>query len=140
VYSFTIPTAPIEVPKIVDHSLSYYEGGFEEPMDRREASLILGCRETACQEQIMERYRLLIRSNHPDMGGSPYIAGKINDAKNLLYSRARSDPEWVRSRKRRAERAARKKEIEENGGVDPRAAKRNAPDEIEKPYVPPKRD
>ncbi len=115
---FLSPSA--EMPPQVDHTLRYYDGGFEETMDRREASLILGCRESACQEQIMDRYRNLIRVNHPDMGGSPYLAGKINDAKNILYSRARSDPEWVKSRKRRAEREAKRKEMEENppGKVD----------------------
>ena len=108
------------MPPQVDHTLLYYDVGFEETMDRREASLIRGCRESACQEQIMDRYRNLIRVNHPDMGGSPYLAGKINDAKNILYSRARSDPEWVKSRKRRAEREAKRKEMEENppGKVD----------------------
>lgn len=87
----------------------FYEGGFEDKMSRKEASLILGCRESACKEQIMDRYRHLIRNNHPDLGGSPFLAGKVNDAKNMLYERARSDPAYVRDKQRRAEREAKRK-------------------------------
>lgn len=29
-----------------------------------------------------ERYKTLLRINHPDRGGSPYIAGKINEARH----------------------------------------------------------
>ena len=56
-------------------------GGFEETMTRREAALILGVRETATREKIKEQHRLLSKQNHPDTGGSPYLAQKINEAK-----------------------------------------------------------
>jgi len=62
----------------------FYEGGFEEQMSKREASLILGVRETATREKIKEQHRLLSKQNHPDTGGSPYLAQKINEAKDLL--------------------------------------------------------
>lgn len=39
----------------------FYEGGFEDPMTRREAALILGCRENASKERVLERYRKLMR-------------------------------------------------------------------------------
>ena len=62
----------------------YYEGGFEETMTRREAALILGVRESSSAKRIKEAHRKLLILNHPDTGGSTYMAGKINEAKELL--------------------------------------------------------
>jgi Sec-independent protein translocase protein TatA len=62
----------------------YYEGGFEETMTRREAALILGVRESSPASRIKEAHRKLLVLNHPDTGGSTYVAGKINEAKELL--------------------------------------------------------
>ena len=62
----------------------YYEGGFEEAMTRKEAALILGVRESSTAKRIKEAHRKLLILNHPDTGGSTYMAGKINEAKELL--------------------------------------------------------
>jgi DnaJ family protein C protein 19 len=62
----------------------YYEGGFEPEMTRREAALILGIRESAPRDKVREAHRRLAMLNHPDMGGSTYIASKINEAKDKL--------------------------------------------------------
>ena len=62
----------------------FYEGGFEEEMTRREAALILGVRESSTPKRIKEAHRKLLVLNHPDTGGSTYMAGKINEAKELL--------------------------------------------------------
>jgi hypothetical protein len=62
----------------------YYEGGFEDEMTRREAALILGVRESSSAKRIKEAHRRLLILNHPDTGGSTYMAGKINEAKELL--------------------------------------------------------
>ena len=53
-------------------------------MSRREAALILGVRESSSAERIKEAHRRILLLNHPDRGGSAYMAAKINEAKDLL--------------------------------------------------------
>lgn len=62
----------------------YYEGGFEDKMTKREAALILGVRESSTPKRIKEAHRKLLILNHPDTGGSTYLAGKLNEAKDIL--------------------------------------------------------
>lgn len=62
----------------------YYKGGFEPKMNRKEASLILGVSPTASKAKIKDQFKKVMIANHPDRGGSPYIAAKINEAKDLL--------------------------------------------------------
>ncbi|XP_068664223.1 mitochondrial import inner membrane translocase subunit TIM14-3-like [Aristolochia californica] len=68
----------------------FYPGGFEREMTRREAALILGVREHAVIEKIKEAHRRVMVANHPDSGGSHYLASKINEAKDLLTGRTKS--------------------------------------------------
>lgn len=63
---------------------SYYKGGFESKMSRREAALILGISPSSSKDRILTAHKKLIMLNHPDRGGSPYLAGKINEAKTKL--------------------------------------------------------
>ena len=68
--------------------LKQYPGGFLPNMNENEACLILGI----SNEEIMkldtkllkQKHRKCIISNHPDRGGSLYIAMKINRAKEIL--------------------------------------------------------
>ncbi|XP_062159259.1 mitochondrial import inner membrane translocase subunit TIM14-3-like [Alnus glutinosa] len=62
----------------------FYYGGFDNVMTRREAALILGVRESTVMEKIKEAHRRVMMANHPDAGGSHYLASKINEAKDVL--------------------------------------------------------
>ena len=73
-------------------SMRFYEGGFKETMDRREAAMILGIRQSASRERITDAHRNLLRKNHPDMGGSTFLTTKINDAKDVLLGRSKAAP------------------------------------------------
>ncbi|KAK3197778.1 hypothetical protein GRF29_216g1239649 [Pseudopithomyces chartarum] len=63
----------------------YYKGGFEPKMTRREAALILEMPERGVTKELLrKKHRQLMLLNHPDRGGSPYLATKVNEAKELL--------------------------------------------------------
>lgn len=64
--------------------ISYYRGGFEPTMTKREASLILSLNTSPSADKVKQAHKRIIVLNHPDKGGSPYIAAKINEAKSKL--------------------------------------------------------
>lgn len=68
----------------------FYDGGFEPEMTRREAALILGVRESAAKDKVLAAHRKVMIANHPDAGGSDYIATKINEAKAKLLKKGGS--------------------------------------------------
>jgi DnaJ family protein C protein 19 len=68
---------------------AFLQGGFEPTMSRTEALQILGLREGAPREKIREAHRKLMRINHPDTGGSAYLAAKVNEAKDVLLGTGR---------------------------------------------------
>lgn len=64
---------------------AFYKGGFESKMNKREAALILQLGERGVTKELLrKKHRQLMLLNHPDRGGSPYLATKINEAKEFL--------------------------------------------------------
>ena len=63
-----------------------YNGPFDSEISRKEALQILGLREGAGRDAIRDAHRRLMRLNHPDTGGSPTLATKVNEAKDYLLS------------------------------------------------------
>ncbi|KAG0680434.1 hypothetical protein C6P40_000885 [Pichia californica] len=65
-------------------------GGFNDKMNRYEALEILGFsredafKNTITWEDIRQHHRKMMMSNHPDKGGSKFLAMKINTAKEIL--------------------------------------------------------
>jgi len=67
------------------------EGHKDEPppratsgITRQEALKVLGLEDGASDDDIRAAHRRLMLQNHPDKGGSDYLASKINEAKDFL--------------------------------------------------------
>ncbi|XP_022232182.1 mitochondrial import inner membrane translocase subunit TIM14 [Drosophila obscura] len=75
------------LPKFDAESMAaskYYKGGFDPKMNKREAALILGVNPSASKLKIKDAHKKIMLLNHPDRGGSPYLAAKINEAKDFM--------------------------------------------------------
>ena len=53
-------------------------------IDRSKALDILGLTDPVTREEIKEAHRRLMLANHPDRGGSTFLATQINEAKDFL--------------------------------------------------------
>lgn len=72
-----------------DHS-SGGSGSAQSPssiMSREEAAKILGVSPQADEKTVRQAYRDLMQRNHPDTGGSEYLASQINQAKDVLLKK-----------------------------------------------------
>ncbi|PFH34602.1 putative TIM14 protein [Besnoitia besnoiti] len=63
--------------------------GFENPMTQAEAYQILRLNAAASREKILQTHKQLMLKNHPDNGGSTYMATKVNEAKEKLLKGGR---------------------------------------------------
>ena len=55
-------------------------------MTRSEALLILGLQNNE-NKLVLSAYKNMMQNNHPDHGGSAYLARKINEARDTLVKR-----------------------------------------------------
>lgn len=74
--------------RLFEQIFARYPGGFREKMNQTEALQILGIEGNdilnLTPKMLKARHRKMMILNHPDRGGSPYLAMKINTAKDLL--------------------------------------------------------
>ena len=61
-----------------------FSGGFGKTLSIPEAKLILGLESPYTPQQLSTRYSALLKSNHPDQGGSTYLTEKIIQAHDML--------------------------------------------------------
>lgn len=66
----------------LDHNMLI--GGFRDKMDYEEAMQVLGLEGRVSLDDVKRNHRKLMMHNHPDKGGSRYVAMKINTAKEVL--------------------------------------------------------
>lgn len=64
----------------------FHKGGFEPKMTVPEAMMILQLKhfDSLTQDTLRKQHRHVMISNHPDRGGSSYIAMKVNEARDVL--------------------------------------------------------
>ena len=79
--------------KIPEFQMSQFQrlDGFGSDMTKSEAIKILNMKQYQMNniEIIRENHRKLLLANHPDRGGSTFIASKINEAKDVLLGKGK---------------------------------------------------
>lgn len=67
---------------------AFMKGAFGAKMSASEALKILNLKEsTLSKTRLKEHHRKLMMANHPDKGGSAYLATRVNEAKEFLEKR-----------------------------------------------------
>lgn len=73
---------------VLQKKLCEYAGGFYPTMNESEALLILNISPEEIklldEKMLKKKHRRAMIQNHPDKGGSPYLAVKINEARDML--------------------------------------------------------
>ncbi len=59
--------------------------------DRQQALQILNLEDQPSREEIIQAHRKMMQKNHPDQGGSDYLAAMVNQAKDLLLQELDND-------------------------------------------------
>ena len=68
------------------HALGRPRGADRSPRHLRSPA---GVRESAPEEKVKEAHRRIMIANHPDSGGSSFVAAKVNEAKDILLGKKR---------------------------------------------------
>jgi len=68
------PPCPAFAPPLTSHS----------PKDVKQWTYFLCSEQMMTRRKLAERYKKVMLLNHPDRGGSPYLAMKINEARRVL--------------------------------------------------------
>ena len=55
-------------------------------IDRQQALALLGLQDGASREEVQKAYKAKMKEHHPDNGGDPEIASRLNAARDLLLS------------------------------------------------------
>jgi len=58
-------------------------------MDSKKALQVFGFKTLPEEDKIVQRHRELMQKNHPDRGGSDFIAAQINQAKDVLLAESK---------------------------------------------------
>lgn len=64
-----------------------FEQGFPTTFSKHEAVSALGALPTSSSTEIQRKYRELIKDLHSDTGGTPYIARRINEAREAAQKK-----------------------------------------------------
>lgn len=54
-----------------------------------DVSMLLFYRESTPPDKVKEAHRRVMVANHPDAGGSHYLASKINEAKDVMLGKTK---------------------------------------------------
>ncbi len=61
------------------------------PMDAQQARKLLNLEASFQREDVIAAHRKMMQKNHPDQGGSDYLAAMLNQAKDLLLDSLEKD-------------------------------------------------
>ena len=71
---------------VAEHGAQGQEPDNTDDISTDEALQILGLSEGATKREIIDAHKILMQRNHPDRGGSTWLAARINRAKDILLS------------------------------------------------------